>query len=479
MKIFISYSRNDKAFVESLRTDLSQLGHDVWMDQRLVGGQEWWDEILRNIRQCDLFVLALSPKSIESDACLLELKYASAVRRPFLPAMVLLTDPNFLPPEIAHAQFIDYTRSDRDSLLHLVAAITQLPPTPPLPDPLPEPPAMPQGPLYEVRRLIALATELDRKHQLWLLDTLQQNSNNPQLRPDVTQLLAEFRTRNDLMADVLAKVDELLRSLQGDRQPAPRSAGQNAWLPVLIVGLLVSAIAAMEFPSTLRGESYYEAIMDFAAIAVIYAFVLRRKPRFVGWWMIFSAFALDGVWSLFWPFLLHRQVTANEWVGQVGPMVLLAAGVLMFRPPWQVGRRSIGHAAAAIGAAALAAIVAAKSMPSGYTLNGFGWSDTLGSALVVGVSVWVMLERGTVVLIRIGLVLAALFTYVNVLYVTHFTTGTFSVWMEWPWQAAGFILAAMAAFAAAHWPGGQWSAQLPQPKSKRPVAVPSAPAPVP
>src|SRR5580658_5826126 len=221
VKIFISYSREDRTFVESLRADLSQLGHDVWMDQRLVGGQEWWDEILRNIRECDLFVLGLSPRSVESEACLLELRYSSAVRRPFLPAMVLSTDPNYLPPEIAHAQFVDYTRSDREALLHLVASITQLPPPPPLPDPLPEPPAMPRGPLYEVRRLIALATELDRKHQLWLVDMLQQNSTNPRLQPDVTELLAEFRQRGDLMADVLARIDELLRVLKGDRQQPP------------------------------------------------------------------------------------------------------------------------------------------------------------------------------------------------------------------------------------------------------------------
>ena len=166
MKIFISYSREDKTFVESLHSDLGELGHDVWMDQRLVGGQEWWDEILRNIRECDLFVLALSPNSIASEACLLEVKYATAVNRLFLPAMVLPIDPNYLPPEIAHAQYIDYTRSDRKSLMQLVASIGNLPAPPPLPDPLPEPPAMPQGPLYEVRRLIALATDLDRKHQL-------------------------------------------------------------------------------------------------------------------------------------------------------------------------------------------------------------------------------------------------------------------------------------------------------------------------
>ncbi len=472
MKIFISYSRDDRAFVESLRTDLSQLGHDVWMDQRLLGGQEWWDEILRNIRECDIFVLALSPKSIESDACLLELKYASAVRRPFLPAMVLPTDPNFLPPEIAHAQFVDYTRSDRESLLHLVAAVTQLPPTPPLPYPLPEPPVMPQGPLYEVRRLIALATELDRKHQLWLVDMLQQNSTNPRLRPDVTELLADFRKRNDLMADVLAKVDALLGSLQGDRQPQPAPTKPRAWLAVLIVGVFASIVAAAEFPASGNTDFYYSVIMDFSAIAVIYAYALRRKPRFLGWWLIFSAFALDGLWSLFWHFLIHRQATFNLWVGYVGPLVLLIGGMLLFRPPpWQAGWRSVGHAAVAIGTVVLATVVAVKSMPSDYTLNTFGYANTFGSTLVIGASVWVLLQRGTPALIRLGLGTAALLVYLNEMFLTH-VTGTFTIWMVFPWQVAGFILASIAAFAAARWPQGRWPAPLPESKPRRPTAVP-------
>ena len=475
MKIFISYSREDKAFVESLHTDLGELGHDVWMDQRLVGGQEWWDEILRNIRECDLFVLALSPKSIVSDACLLELRYATAVRRPFLPAMVLATDPNYLPPEIAHAQFVDYTRSDRDSLLRLVASITQLPPTPPLPDPLPEPPTMPQGPLYEVRRLIALATELDRKHQLWLVDKLQQNSANPQLRPDVTELLAEFRQRNDLMADVLAKVDELLRSLRGDRQPPAPAARPMAWLAVLIAGLLLAVAAAAEVPQTGSSVAYYSAALDIVAIAAIYAFALRKKPRFWGWWLIFSAFALDSLWDLFYQ-LLERSPVAhavNLWVGQNGQMALLTIGLLAFRPPWMASRRSVGHAMVAGGIVLLAILVAVKTMPTGYTLTRLGYTEAIVSALIVGAGVWVALERGLAPLLRIGVVAAVLLTYLNEIFVTHNINGAnFTVWEVLPWEATAIILASIAAFAAARWPGGQWPAPAPRPRPGRSGAKP-------
>jgi hypothetical protein len=480
VKIFISYSREDRTFVESLRADLSQLGHDVWMDQRLVGGQEWWDEILRNIRECDLFVLGLSPRSVESEACLLELRYSSAVRRPFLPAMVLSTDPNYLPPEIAHAQFVDYTRSDREALLHLVASITQLPPPPPLPDPLPEPPAMSWGPLYEVRRLIALATELDRKHQLWLVDMLQQNSTNPRLQPDVTELLAEFRQRGDLMADVLARIDELLRVLKGDRQQPPLApSSPRAWLVVLVGGFFLSLFAAAEFPQSGNGVGYYEGIMDLAAIATIYAFALRTNPRFWGWWYIFAAFALDGVWCLLSP-LLYRSpsATMNWWISGIGPMGLLLIGLLAFRPPWQTERRSGNHLAVAIGAAVLAFIIAASTMPTGYTMTPLGYIDTLFSVLDIAAGVWLTLERRPEPLLRFGPAVAVVLAYLNETFVTH-STGTFTTWEVFPWELAAWILAAMAAFASTRWPAAKWPAPAERRVTISTTSVPPSAAPVP
>jgi TIR domain len=474
LKIFVSYSRDDAAFVAPLRADLAQLGHDVWMDQRLLGGQEWWDEILANIRECDLFVLALSPKSIESDACLLEVRYARAVRRLFLPVMVLTTDPNFFPPEVAHAQFVDYTRSDdRSSLLHLVSSITQLPPAPPLPDPLAEPPAIPQGPLYEVRRLIALATELDRKHQLWLLDMLEQNSLNPRLRADVTGLLTEFRRRQDLMADISAKVDELLRSLQGDRRAGPEisPARRRAWIPVLIIGITLSAFAALEFPSTDKGASYYESFMDFIIFPVIYVVALRRAPRFAGWWFIFAGFVLDCAWYVFQPFLEHRYGTVNLVLGGGGPLVLVIIGMLMFRPPWQTGRRSGRDALIVIVVMVLAAIASVKTMPAGWELTSIGYALTLASVLFVGVGLWVGLERGLTPWLRIGVIAAGLSAFINATFVTHVTTGTVTTWMEWPWHVAGFILASIAVFAAARWPAAQWPIPVSRAKTGNPPAV--------
>jgi hypothetical protein len=42
-KIFISYSRESEAKAKSLVDDFESLGHDVWFDRELSGGQAWWD----------------------------------------------------------------------------------------------------------------------------------------------------------------------------------------------------------------------------------------------------------------------------------------------------------------------------------------------------------------------------------------------------------------------------------------------------
>jgi len=43
--------------------DLGEIGLDVWRDQRLSGGQEWWDTILQSIRSVDFFLFVVPARS--------------------------------------------------------------------------------------------------------------------------------------------------------------------------------------------------------------------------------------------------------------------------------------------------------------------------------------------------------------------------------------------------------------------------------
>src|SRR5690349_10071250 len=50
-KVFISYSSSEAGRVRILAQDIQNLGHAVWFDHELSGGQRWWDQILQEIRE--------------------------------------------------------------------------------------------------------------------------------------------------------------------------------------------------------------------------------------------------------------------------------------------------------------------------------------------------------------------------------------------------------------------------------------------
>src|SRR5688572_2935636 len=109
-RIFISYSSKDRNVVTNLATDLQELGHEVWFDRELsqTGGQKWWSNILSQIRNCDIFLFALTPASLGSDPCQREYRYAYALGKPLVPVMLAAVDIPSLPVELQEIQFIDY-----------------------------------------------------------------------------------------------------------------------------------------------------------------------------------------------------------------------------------------------------------------------------------------------------------------------------------------------------------------------------------
>lgn len=103
MKIFVSYARADKAYciriIETLRA------HDVWYDQRLYAGQEWWKEILRRLEWCEAFLYLLSPDSLTSQYCRRELELALRLKRDIIPVMI--TKDTALPENMRDRQVVD------------------------------------------------------------------------------------------------------------------------------------------------------------------------------------------------------------------------------------------------------------------------------------------------------------------------------------------------------------------------------------
>jgi hypothetical protein len=61
--IFISYSKKNRAYARAIADYLLTHGFDVWIDDRIDYGDEWWDVIVRTIRECAACVVILTPES--------------------------------------------------------------------------------------------------------------------------------------------------------------------------------------------------------------------------------------------------------------------------------------------------------------------------------------------------------------------------------------------------------------------------------
>src|SRR5215217_281153 len=111
MDIFISYSSKNRDLVRALAEDLSSLDYGVWFDRELTGGRDWWADILEHIRACDLFVFALTPESLQSEASRLEYQYAHDLGKNILPVMLIQVSVRVLPSALQRLQFVDYLKA--------------------------------------------------------------------------------------------------------------------------------------------------------------------------------------------------------------------------------------------------------------------------------------------------------------------------------------------------------------------------------
>ena len=214
-RVFVSYSRKNLDAVTQLIKDLQDVGIQAWHDQTLTGGQRWWDNILANIRECDIFVFALSPESWDSEACRSELGYVVQLGKPILP--VLVSDGiniNLLSAPLNEIQVTDYRRRDKQAAFALLKSINTTPPTEPLPDPLPTPPCVPVSYLSTLRDKIDSVEPLSPQDQITLLFELEEEFRDGRSPMETRDLLLRLKRRDDLLAKIASKIDALLKGAE-------------------------------------------------------------------------------------------------------------------------------------------------------------------------------------------------------------------------------------------------------------------------
>ena len=85
-KIFISYSREDIAFVDQLEAALKVRGFEPLIDRTdIYAFEDWWARIQSLIGKADTIVFVLSPDAVASDICAKEVAYSASLNKRFAP----------------------------------------------------------------------------------------------------------------------------------------------------------------------------------------------------------------------------------------------------------------------------------------------------------------------------------------------------------------------------------------------------------
>ena len=218
MAVFLSYAREDAERLAALRDELENLHPPLWYDARLAGGQEWWDEILRQIRGCDVFVLALTRASVRSEACRAEAEYAFATARPFLGVLVEDVDQTGLDERIRRRQHVPFPAADLPAVRALARAILGVGAAPPLPQPLPPPPPLPAA--YEDRYPLLFGGPLGLDDQISVFARLRFDIENGEQADRARALLERLYQRAELSWKIRQDID----AFRAGPPPAPAAA---------------------------------------------------------------------------------------------------------------------------------------------------------------------------------------------------------------------------------------------------------------
>lgn len=251
MKIFVSYAHLNHREAKRLVTDLLEADFEVWWDKKLIGGQRWWDEICRQIRNADIVICAISDLMLKSDACKSEYTYANKLDKTILPVKISKVDDKNLPYILTQIQYIDYSERNMEAFNEIWTSLSSLPISP-LPKKLPKQPNMPGDPLVKLRdRIQQIKITHDEQHLI--LVELDHYLHNLKYVKKAMFLIKELRRHRDL----LASIDQQLSKLEGEFNKIIVMKDKNI-LPE--IGTVISS-----HPGNINDINYTKALLSIPA----------------------------------------------------------------------------------------------------------------------------------------------------------------------------------------------------------------------
>jgi len=125
--VFISYSRNDKEFVQTLHTTLEKINRNTWVDWNNIPlTADWWREIQGGIEAAETFIFIITPSSVLSKVCRDEIEYAVHLNKRLVP---IVRDDGFdrdqIHPALSKHNWLLFRESDNfeEAFLSLIKAL--------------------------------------------------------------------------------------------------------------------------------------------------------------------------------------------------------------------------------------------------------------------------------------------------------------------------------------------------------------------
>ena len=93
-KLFVSYSRKDSVTARKLIEAFKSIQQEVWVDwESIPPAVDWLEQIFRGIEESDAFIFLISPDSITSEVCNVEIIRAAQNNKRIIPIVLRDVDP--------------------------------------------------------------------------------------------------------------------------------------------------------------------------------------------------------------------------------------------------------------------------------------------------------------------------------------------------------------------------------------------------
>jgi len=217
-KLFVSYSRKDSVAAHKLIEALKSIQQDVWVDwESIPPAVDWLEQIFHGIEASDAFIFLISPDSIASEVCKVEITRAAINNKRIIPIVLRDVDPKITPDNIRKLNWTFLRETDNFE----------------------------EG-LAKVKTAIELDLDWLEEHR-----RLQVRSLEWHRRKDPSLLLRgrDLRNARHMIATATAK-DPIPTDLQKTFIDYSQRSERNRMITFLVTGFAVIALAILSFLAT-------------------------------------------------------------------------------------------------------------------------------------------------------------------------------------------------------------------------------------